>query len=66
MPEQLIEIRDSKGNVIGKIEASSFPLYVTTDTTTATNKRYTLNVNYLKDPVTKERDKSRITGMQLS
>jgi len=66
MPEQLIEIKDSNGKIIGKIEASCFPLMVTTNTTTATNKKYTLSVNYWKDPVTKEKDKEKITGMQLS
>lgn len=66
MPEQVIKITDADGNVIGQFPATVFPLKVTTDTMTVTNKEYTLSVNYFKDPVTKTKDKSKITGMQLS
>lgn len=66
MPEQIIEIKDSEGNIIGSFPATVFPLKVTTNTMSATNKEYTLSVNYFKDPVSKVKDKTKITGMQLS
>lgn len=66
MSNQIIEIADSNGNIVAKVDATCFPLFVTTDTITTTAKKYILSVNYLKDPATKEKDKTKITGMQLS